>query len=268
MQPELVRPLEEEKDRPPSGQVASPESRPRDVGLMAELVLGSTLIGSFLLYEGSSAHDTPYPQAHMHHAGHVAASCPHSCIAWVAMMVAMMLPLGAVSAAARGRKNHLGPGRIVIFIGGYLLVWALWSEIAWLADVVLGRFSENFVLAGDARGILDCAIMSLAGSYQLTGTKLRVLTGLECGLAHEAQRELPIRSEFFTGLKAGSYCLMSCWALMLLMLLDREMSLLSMALLSAYMLCERMLRHPRALSRATGLILISSGIVGMVRLWS
>lgn len=62
------------------------------------------------------------------------------------------------------------------------------------------------------------------------------------------------------GLEHGLYCVGCCWALMLLLFVAGVMNLLWVALIAAFVLVEKLLPAALFVSRASGAMLILTGL--------
>jgi predicted metal-binding membrane protein len=62
------------------------------------------------------------------------------------------------------------------------------------------------------------------------------------------------------GLRHGGYCLGCCWSLMLLLFVAGVMNLLWIALLSAFVLTEKLFFHRRIHTWGSALLLILAGV--------
>lgn len=65
------------------------------------------------------------------------------------------------------------------------------------------------------------------------------------------------------GVRHGAFYIGYCWALMLLMLVCGVMNLAWMAALTLYFLAEKLVPHPRQVSRVIGAVLLVAGVVVM-----
>jgi predicted metal-binding membrane protein len=68
------------------------------------------------------------------------------------------------------------------------------------------------------------------------------------------------RGAFQMGLRHGMYCLGCCWALMALLFAVGVMNLMAVALLTVFILAERVGRGGTIISRAGGVAMIGTGV--------
>lgn len=184
---------------------------------------------------------------------------------WVVMMSAMMTPavLPVVLVferldRARGARSAQMDG--ALFATGYLLVWIGFALAATALQWALHRTAllHDHVLA--AGPVLAGALLVVAGIYQLTSFKTACLqhcrTPLGFLLGH--WQDGPAGA-LRMGIHHGRFCLGCCWALMLLMFVGGVMSVAAMALLSLFILAERLLPAGPLPAKLPGLVLLGWG---------
>ncbi len=181
---------------------------------------------------------------------------------WVVMMIAMMVPavmpmLMVFRQLDRGATSELDT---VLFAGGYLSAWSLFSVAA--ASMQWTMHGAGF-LQGDLlsiRPIAAAAVLIAAGAYQLTPIKEACLNKCRSPIGFflanwRAGRWGAIRM----GLHHGLFCIGCCWMLMLIMFVGGAMSVITMALLSGFILAERILPAGPWVARLPGVALIVCG---------
>jgi predicted metal-binding membrane protein len=185
----------------------------------------------------------PAMAGHMHH--HVAAATPSLAAtvvaglpAWALMSAAMMLP-GALPAVRHVAVNSFRWRRqraVATFVAAYLAVWVAFGVPA----LALFAHPAPWALA---------VVLGLAAAYQLTPVKTR------CARACHRTVPLPPRGWRAArgcaafGLRHGVACLGSCWLTMASMAAATSAHLLWMALLTAAVSAEKLLRRPRRTRR-------------------
>ena len=183
---------------------------------------------------------------------------------WVVMMVAMMIP-AALPMTMVFRGMHQGrhaTTETLLFASGYLIVWSLFA-------VACAGLQWGLHASGDLRGHLleagprtAAAIMVVAGVYQLTPFKEACLARCRSPIGFFMEHWRDGRSGAIAmGLRHGLYCLGCCWMLMLLMFVGGAMSVATMALLSVFILAERLLPAGPWVSRLPALVLLGGGVV-------
>jgi len=164
---------------------------------------------------------------------------------WVTMMAAMMLPSLAPMAAAYAASVRRQPIRVLLFVGGYLLVWSLVGLAAYgLFELGKGLFGGSLAWHSGGRW-LAAGVLVIAGLYQLTPSKRAALG--RC-------RRLPrvpkaawkdTRGEaFLMGLRSGGWCLCCTWALMAALFAFGVMSLTWMGLIALLVALEKIPPSP------------------------
>ena len=181
---------------------------------------------------------------------------------WIVMMFAMMVPAVMPMVIVfcqldRGPSTELDA---VLFAGGYLLAWCMFSVVAATLQWSLHGVGQ---LHGDllsVRPLLAASILILAGAYQLTPMKEACLNRCRSPIGFflanwRSGRLGAIRM----GLQHGLFCIGCCWMLMLLMFVGGAMSVVTMALLSIFILAERVLPSGPWVSWMPGVVLIAWG---------
>lgn len=185
---------------------------------------------------------------------------------WVAMMTAMMAPATGPSASAYlalARRRHPGPGALPATAGffvGYMAAWLGYAALAAGAQSALARAMLLTPMGTLASAYVAAAVLVAAGAYQLTPLKRTCVTRcrnpllqLMAGWRDGAGGALRL------GLRQGSWCVACCWGLMALMFVVGVMSLAWMAILTAFVLAERLVPARWHLDLVSGLLLVGSG---------
>jgi len=160
---------------------------------------------------------------------------------WAVMMAAMMLPSLAPTAAVYTALVRREPSRILLFAGGYLLVWSAAGVLAY-GLFELGKSLFGGALEWHSGGRwLAAAVLLLAALYQLTPFKRAFLTRCRSPLRflHASWREDRLGA-FVMGLRSGGWCLGCSWALMAALFALGVMSLTWMALIAALVALEKL----------------------------
>jgi predicted metal-binding membrane protein len=184
---------------------------------------------------------------------------------WVVMMAAMMFPSVAPVAimwsrtiVARSTGWQRG-WRIATFVGGYLLAWASFGVLAFVALVGTEQLVET---NPDVAHWLGVAIFGVAGIYQLTPLKsacLRHCRSPMMSLLHYANFKGSMR-DFRVGLHHGVYCVGCCWGLMLVLVAVGVMNIPAMIALAAVIFLEKLSGHGWFLTRAVGVAFLVIGV--------
>jgi len=191
---------------------------------------------------------------------------------WVVMMAAMMLPSVApvgvlwtrlISGASAGPARA---ARMGLFLGGYLLAWAVAGVVAFAALAGAGRLLTASPVAAKWLGV---AIFITAGVYQFTPWKdwcLRrcrsPIGALMYYLGFKGRsRDLRV------GLHHGATCAGCCWGLMIVLVAVGVMNLAVMAGLAAVIFAEKLWRYGKPLTQAVGAVLVAVGILAIWFPW-
>lgn len=182
-------------------------------------------------------------------------------LGWTAMMAVMMLPstmpmirLFRIVAA----DAHRPRARTLIFVSGYLLVWAAVGLGVWL----LGRAMDR-VVAPETQTPLIAAALLFGGAYQLTPLKRVCLRAcrapMDFLLTHWYRGAA---GALRLGAAHGWYCVGCCWALMAVFVFVGAMELAWAAALAAVVFVEKVLPHGEAIGRGVGLaLMVAAGVV-------
>ena len=191
---------------------------------------------------------------------------------WVVMMIGMMTPSVAPMVllyAALARKQGQGAGGGAAsfappgwFFAGYLLAWTVFAVDAallqwWLESQAL----VAPMMAGTSRRIAGVVLL-VAGVYQWMPFKQACLHSCHSPLSF-VQRHGGFRPGAMASLRLGVlhglYCIGCCWVLMALLFAFGVMNLTWIAGLMVFVLLEKLLPWPRAISRTAGVLAIATG---------
>lgn len=188
-------------------------------------------------------------------------------VMWAVMMIGMMLPSALpmillyqqmLRRCMTGPQRHLA---LLLFCLAYLLVWVGFSLIATASQWGLDRLALLSPAMRSQSHWLGAALLLGAGVYQW-------LPGKSACLAHchgpvqflLGHWHAGVRGGWQMGLRHGLYCLGCCWMLMGLLFVGGVMNLLWVALISAYVLLEKIIPRADWLSRGTGVLLFAWGL--------
>jgi predicted metal-binding membrane protein len=188
---------------------------------------------------------------------------------WIVMMVGMMTPSVApmvllyagIARQAAARGTQFAPA--AWFVAGYLLAWIGFALGATLAQWWLeSRALIAPMMAGTGRTAGGLVLVA-AGIYQWLPAKQACLSACSAPLTF-VQRHggfaPTARGSVRLGALHGLYCIGCCWALMALLFVFGVMNLGWIAGLMVFVLAEKLLPHPRIVSRAAGVAAIAAGL--------
>ena len=176
---------------------------------------------------------------------------------WAVMMAAMMLPSLAPTAAVYAALVRREPSRVLLFAGGYLLVWSAAGVVAYgLFELGKSLFASALEWQGGGRW-LAAAVLLLAALYQLTPFKHAFLTRCRSPLRYlRASWREDRLGAFAMGLRSGGWCLGCSWALMAALFALGVMSLTWMALIAGLVALEKVGPWGRAAKVASAGVLV------------
>jgi len=192
---------------------------------------------------------------------------------WAVMMVGMMGPTAApvllLLAASHARRRERGVPTVVLLFGlGYLMIWLGFSVGATLAHRALNQAMLLSSAMAVGSPYVAGALFIGAGVYQLTPFKNACLehcrTPMDFLMSH--WREGP-GGAFQMGLRHGLYCLGCCWALMALLFAVGVMNLIWVAVLTVFILAERVGRRGAVVARVGGMVMIGLGVLLIAAGW-
>jgi predicted metal-binding membrane protein len=183
---------------------------------------------------------------------------------WAVMMVAMMLPsatpmvtIYARIVQGRGTSPRI---RVWLFAGSYVAVWTAFSAFATVAQA---EMDQAAILTGAMRvaPLMGGIILALAGAYQLSPLKHRCLRHCQSpmGFLMTHWRD-GATGAIAMGLQHGALCVGCCWMLMALLFVAGVMNLLWVAVLTGFVLIERVTRWGEMLATVSGFALIAGGL--------
>jgi predicted metal-binding membrane protein len=186
---------------------------------------------------------------------------------WAVMMVAMMLPsvtpmillYGRVSAHRATQNRPHQP--TWPFIAGYLLAWVGFSALATLVNWALHTSGLLTSMMGSATSFVGGIVLVVAGIYQWTPLKNACLAHCRSpvGLLSDHWRE-GRGGAVVMGLHHGAYCVGCCWLLMALLFVLGVMNLAWIAVLTVFILVEKIVPVGVVWSRAAGALMIGWGV--------
>ena len=184
---------------------------------------------------------------------------------WNVMMVGMMLPTAApwvLTLAGLTRKEEQ-TGLLTAtggFLIGYLTVWTGFSLAASLLQWMLHDYGLLSPWIGRVSAQTGAVVLILAGIYQWLPIKYACLKHCRSPLSFFLTSWRDGRfGAARMGMQHGLFCIGCCWMLMLIMFVGGAMSVITMALLSGFILAERILPAGPWVARLPGVALIVWG---------
>ena len=182
---------------------------------------------------------------------------------WIVMMAAMMLPSAIPTVTLYGslarERRHLAS---VLFVAGYLAVWAAAGVVAFALATAGGRLAGG-VLAWDRAGRWAAgATLLVAAAYQLTPLKDACLAKCRSPLGFLLGSWRPgVLGGFRLGLSSGAWCAGCCWALMAALFALGVMSIGWTAFVAGLVALEKLLPWRRVATGVTTSLLVALGVL-------
>ena len=186
---------------------------------------------------------------------------------WSVMMVAMMLPSASPLILLHVRVNRQqedgGDGfhGTVAFAIGYLLVWTSFSAVATLLQWGLEKLAVLSPMMASTSPLLGAGLLLAAGIYQLTPFKDACLRHCRSPVHSLMQHwRRGTSGAFMMGFHHGAYCIGCCWLLMALLFVFGVMNLVWIAVLSVFVLLEKVAPQGKLVARVAGVGFIVAGV--------
>ncbi len=184
---------------------------------------------------------------------------------WFLMSIAMMSP--TIIPTLKTYEDILESGgkkenSFWWFIGGFSIVWTIFSILMSLLQVFLGNLYLLNNQGAFVSSLLSSSFLVIAGLYQLSSFKEACLIKCQTPFTFFLQNwKSGYTGSFSMGVLIGLYCLGCCWALMTLAFVGGVMNLLLMTVMTLFMVFEKIPDYGKYISKPLSLILIGSGTV-------
>ena len=182
---------------------------------------------------------------------------------WAAMMAGMMLPSAAplvllYARASRHRADLQHSAlRLHALVGGYVLVWALFSVGATVLQRLLAASQLLTPMMEPASNVAAAALLLIAAVYQLTPLKQACLRSCRSPISFLASRwRTGVTGALRMGAEHGVVCLGCCWALMLLIFAGGVMNLFVVVALTGWVAVEKLAPFGQQSARVSGALLL------------
>jgi predicted metal-binding membrane protein len=176
---------------------------------------------------------------------------------WATMMAAMMLPSLAPTAAVFASLVRRELSRVLLFAGGYLLVWSVAGIGAYgLFELGKSLFAGSLAWHSGGRW-LAAGVLALAALYQLTPLKRAFLVRCRSALlSPDASWQNTRPGALVMGVRSGGWCLGCSWALMAALFALGVMSVTWMGLIAVLVALEKVGPWGRGARFATAGVLL------------
>jgi predicted metal-binding membrane protein len=187
---------------------------------------------------------------------------------WSIMMIGMMLPsvtptvliYSLVAKKAAGQGSPVAPTSA--FVSGYVLVWIGFSLLATTSQYLLDQASLLTGMMASNSDVLGGSLLLVAGAWQFAPLKNQCLQ--HCRSPFDFISRNWQRGKFGAarmGIKHGIICLGCCWAIMTLLFVGGVMNLLWIAVMSLFVLLEKILPGAERTGKLAGALLIGAGLI-------
>ena len=187
---------------------------------------------------------------------------------WFVMMIAMMTPSVTpliLIFTLINRKRHQQQNPYVpsgYLLSGYFLVWAVFSLFATLLQWLLQRvalLNPEMIITSK---VLGGIILITAGLFQFTPLKNTCLRNCRSPISfiHQYWKDGKAGA-LRMGIQNGIYCLGCCWILMILLFVSGIMNILWIAIITLFVVIEKILPPAKIISSISGISLIVFGII-------
>ena len=192
---------------------------------------------------------------------------------WVIMMIGMMVPTAipmalvyaAVARKAASQGTPIAPTSA--FVSGYVVMWALFSVAATLAQWGLDEAALLSPMMVSNSPWLGAVLLIVAGVFQFTPWKESCLQHCRAPAHFMSTHWKPgVWGAFRMGVEHGAYCIGCCWILMGLLFLGGVMSLFWIAGITLFVLLEKVLPLGDRGGRFAGGAMMLTGLT-MLILW-
>ena len=153
-----------------------------------------------------------------------------------------------------------------MFLSGYIIVWTMFSAVAALAQWVLHSLALLSPAMVGTSPLMAGALLISAGIFQWTSLKSACLSHCRSPLAFIMTDWREGRTgALVMGLKHGAYCTGCCWILMALLFVAGVMNLWWIAIISIFVLVEKLAPRGLVIGRGAGLLFAVWGLWMILR---
>ena len=189
---------------------------------------------------------------------------------WAVMMVGMMVPSAApmiliyAAVARKAEKQGTPIASTGAFTLGYVFMWTVFSFLVTLAQWQLDKAAllSSIMMANSP--LLGAGLMIAAGLYQWLPIKNSCLKHCRSPFHFISTHwRSGNAGAFMMGISHGAFCIGCCWVLMLLLFVGGVMNLLWIALISVFVLLEKVLPLGDHGGKWAGVLMVVIGLMIM-----
>ena len=187
---------------------------------------------------------------------------------WAVMMVGMMVPSAApmiliyAAVARKAGKQGTPVAPAGAFALGYIFMWTVFSLLVTLAQWQLDRAAllSPMMVANSPR--FGAGLLIAAGVYQWLPVKDRCLQHCRSPFHFISNHWQPgVWGAFRMGISHGAFCIGCCWVLMLLLFVGGVMNILWIAIITLFVLLEKVLPLGDRGGKWTGVLMVLMGLI-------
>jgi predicted metal-binding membrane protein len=168
-----------------------------------------------------------------------------------------------IAATTKPASNFTSSLNVSLFVGSYLLVWAITGIVLLLTWSIPANYFLIHIKTNQIQ-IIYGVILLISGVYQFSSLKTKCLGYCESPLTFFMRRwRSGTTGALKMGINHGLYCLGCCWPYFLLMVALGWMNLLWMALFAGVIFGEKVWSKGIWVARSTGVVLAIVGIMAI-----
>lgn len=228
------------------------------------------LVAAYFTVDMAQYHNSLAVQLLEHHHGHAAQTQDgygHLFGMWTVMQIAMMSPTAVPmilmhTKVQRSRFAEKSPlPYTIVFTLGYLIIWTAFSAVFAGIQVWMQARSLLTPAMSSASPWLAGGILVVAGLFQFSKLKEVCLNGCRSPVSYfMTEWREGYGGALWMGLKHGVHCVGCCWVLMALLFVAGVMNLLWMAVITAFVLAEKLWAKGELFGRIGGVAMIVWGL--------
>ncbi len=187
---------------------------------------------------------------------------------WAIMMIGMMVPsvtptvLIYAAVARKSAKQGTPVAPTGAFVAGYIAIWTAFSLAATAAQFGLDKAALLSPMMVSNSPWLGAFLLVAAGVYQLLPLKENCLQKCRSPFEFISKEWRPgVAGAFQMGIRHGLFCLGCCWVLMLLLFVGGVMNLIWIAVITIFVLLEKILPLGDRGGRVFGVLMIAAGLI-------
>ena len=187
---------------------------------------------------------------------------------WAVMMVGMMLPSAApmiliyAAVARKAERQGVPIASTGAFTSGYILMWTVFSLLVTLLQWQLDKAAllSPMMVANSPK--FGAGLLMAAGVYQWFPVKDNCLRHCRSPFHFISSHWRPGNAGAFRmGISHGTFCIGCCWVLMLLLFVGGVMNILWIAIISVFVLLEKVLPLGSQGGKLLGILMVIVGVV-------